>query len=462
MRLALKYQIVLAPASVLLLMSLLLGFLQYNYWDLSVKRQASGRLATMFIAVAEADLSAQRMNALAVRLGENTMLDASRLREMAELYTHLSGASQRILDVMPLPDTTRREWRQAINDLDPDNGFDSARFIQALEALGPHLDALSNKIQEERERLRDFHSQDIDALVARTTLVSIIVLGAAILIGVFLSLALARRILKRIQQLSDSAGRIVRGELVPPPAPEVVRDELDELALSINRMTDQLIRVVGTEKLLEGAEEERRRIAMDIHDQTLSDLSAVHRGLQDLQGKADRARIEALDRDLRRAMANLREVMDNLHPQTLEILGLGPALQSHIEQLQAKSGQLKLHCYIAPQLEASPLPRLLSLSLYRIAVEAVHNVVKHARAGSCEINLSLQGPRLILSVEDNGIGITPSQGSGQGGRGLNNIRERARAIGAQVRWTRSRFSTGTRFELTLPLTKPQEQGSNDE
>jgi two-component system, NarL family, sensor histidine kinase UhpB len=458
MRLALKHQILLAPASVLLLMSLLLGFLQFNYWDLSLKRQAQRKLGTLFIAVAEADLATQRMYNLAVRLGKNTVLDASRLQEMAELHTHLSGASQRILEVMMMDEATRRDWRQAVSDLDPENGFNSERFLQALGNLRPHLDDLSEVIQVEREKLRDVHSQDIDDLVARTTFVSIVVLGAAILIGIFLSLTLARRILKRIQLLSDSAGRIVRGELSPPPAPEVVRDELDDLALSINRMTDQLIRVVGTEKLLEGAEEERRRIAMDIHDQTLSDLSAIHRGLQALEGGQDPNQIRKLGMELQRAMSNLREVMDNLHPQTLEILGFSATLQSHVEQLQAKSGQLKLNCYISHELEGRQMPRLISLTLYRIAVEAIHNVVKHSRAGSCEVNLEARGEWLNFSVEDNGIGISQEQSSGQGGRGLNNIRERARAIGARARWSRSRFSTGTRFELSMPMSKTQEQG----
>jgi len=457
MRLALKHQIILAPASVLLLMSLLLGFLQFNYWDLSIKRQAARKLGTLFIALAEADLATQRMQNLSVRLGNDTMLDASRLQEMAELHTHLDGASQRILEAIPLNDAAQREWRQAVSDLDPENGFDSERFIRALGILRPHMEELSDLIHREREKLRDVHSQDNDALVARTTFVSIVVLGAAILIGIFLSLTFARRILKRIQQLSESAGRIVRGELTPPPAPAVVRDELDDLSLSINQMTDQLIRVVGTEKLLEGAEEERRRIAMDIHDQTLADLSAIYRGLQSLEGGQNRNQIQKLEHELQRAMANLREVMDNLHPQTLEILGLGAALESYVEQLQAKSGQLKFHCYISSELESRKLPRLVSLTLYRIAVEAIHNVVKHARASSCEVNLEVRGAWLNFSVEDNGIGFSLEQGTVQAGRGLNNIRERARAIGGRARWSRSRFSTGTRFELSMPMSKIQEQ-----
>ncbi|ORJ61266.1 sensor histidine kinase [Geothermobacter hydrogeniphilus] len=460
MRLALKHQIILAPAIVLLLMSLLLAFLQYTYWDLSVKRQAQRKVGTLFIAMAEADLASQRMEALVARLGRTPMVDVGRLEEMEELHAHLAGAAQRILSIVTLSDETEKHWRQAVSDLDPEQGFDRERFKAALKSLRPELEKLSELIRSERERLREVHTQDIDALVERTTFVSIVVLGVAILIGIFLSLTLARRILRRIQALSDSAGKVARGQLTPPKEPELVRDELDDLALSINRMAEQLIRVVGTEKLLEGAEEERRRIAMDLHDQTLADLSSVLRGLQEMEKNPDPERAGQLEKELQKTMSNLREVMNNLHPQSLEILGLGPTLESHIEQLQSKGGTLKYHCYLQPELHNLKMPRLVSLTLYRVAVEALHNVVKHAQASRCEFCLERQGRKLVMVVEDNGIGL-PDQVS-SGGRGLNNIRERARTIGARVEWKKSRFSTGTRFELTLPVRPAGQQGSQNE
>lgn len=452
MRLALKHQIIIAPATVLLLMTMLLGFLQYTYWDLSVKRREAKNLGTIFISLAEADLAVQRMHGLSIHLRDERVVNVARLAEMADLYQHLDTSVRRLLTLMPLSDSTRALLQQTLKDLNPELGFDAERFISSLSVLRPQLASLSELTQKQRERLRDVHNQDIDALVDRTAFVSIIVLGAAILLGIVLSRTFARRILRRIQLLSDSAGRIARGELVPPAAPEKVRDELDELTVSINRMTDQLIRVVGAEKLLEGAEEERRRIAMDIHDQTLSDLGGILRDIQGMKGQAScTAHATRLESDLHKAIANLREVMDNLHPQTLEILGLGAALQSHLEAHLAKGDMPQYHLYVSPEAEAVDLSRLVRLTLYRIAVEAVHNVVKHARASRYEVNLSRRGHDLVLAVEDNGAGFNPAPPGGRGGRGLNNIRERARAIGAKVSWGPSRFTSGTRFELILPI-----------
>ncbi|NIQ94450.1 MAG: HAMP domain-containing protein [Desulfuromonadales bacterium] len=460
MRIALKHQIILAPAAVLFMMFMLLAFLQYSYWDLTLKRQKAKNLRSVFIAVAEADLAAQRLQSMAVHLKWEGLVDRSILQQVTELHVHLAGAVERIQSHLDLPEEISSLLKQSVRDLDPERGLEPDRFLDALALLRPQLDSLSEMTQKQREEVRSIHSGDIDELVVQTAFVSIITLGIAILIGIFLSLFFARRILRRIQALSDSAGHIADGDLTPPSAPESVRDELDDLAVSINRMTERLIHVVGSEKLLEGAEEERRRIAMDLHDQTLSDLSSVLRGLQSIKKNEDGASDAAdLENDLKRVMTDLREVMDNLHPQTLDILGLGAALESHIERLHSRSGMPDYHLYVTPEVDRLNLPKLWKVTLYRIAIEAIHNVIKHSRAGRYEINIDRRNGELVLSVEDNGTGIDANRIATGAGRGLNNIQERAKAIGGQARWGESRFTTGTRFELTLPL--PQSRGDNN-
>jgi signal transduction histidine kinase len=106
------------------------------------------------------------------------------------------------------------------------------------------------------------------------------------------------------------------------------------------------------------------------------------------------------------------------------------------------------------------LSRLARVTLYRIAVEAIHNVQRHASASRLEVGLERRGDNLVLAVEDNGRGFdfVPRLPGEFGGRGLHNIRERARAIGAQVTWGPARFSSGTRFELQLPLDVENRKG----
>jgi len=455
MRIAVKYQLLLAPAAVLFIMTLLLVFLQYTYWDLSVKRQKSKNLAVAYVSLAEADLAAQRMQGLSLVLQRQHFVDISVLEEMGQLHDHLTSAVEKIKQLLPISEESRTLLQQSVSDLNTDTGLDSERFLAALSMLRPQLISLLELAQKEREKLREGQTRDIDELVNRTALVSVVVLGASILLGTLLALFFARRLLRRIQSLSDSAGQIARGELVPPPPPAVVRDELDDLTLSINRMAERLIRVVSAEKLLEGAEEERRRIAMDIHDQTLSDLSGVLRGLQALDdveenGGCKHSR-QRLEQDLSRAISNLREVMENLHPQTLEILGIGATLEAYLERNLDGPNVPEYHLYISPQAEHLELGRLCQLNLYRIAIEAIHNVIKHSRAERYEVTLDRRNGTLVFCVEDNGIGFDEQRDVQQKSRGINNIRERARAIGAQVSWKPSRFTTGTCFELSLPL-----------
>ncbi|PLX89059.1 MAG: hypothetical protein C0618_02770 [Desulfuromonas sp.] len=459
MRITVKHQILLAPATVLLLLTLLLGFMQYTYWDLSVKRHKAKTIGVAFIALAEADLAVRRLAVLMQRFQQNGYAKRSEMELLATLHDQLSAAVDRVESVGDPDSLTRIERLQQLAiEMNPTRGIEPERILAVVERFRSQLSSLSSTTQLQRQQLREVHNQDIDQLVDRTARVSLVVLGLAIVSGIVLSLFFARRILSRIQLLSDSARRIASGTLEPPPQPDQIRDELDALTLSINKMTKRLIQVVGSEKLLEGAEEERRRIAMDLHDQSLSDLSAILRKLQQLPDET----ANELERDLNAAIVNLRDIMNNLHPQTLDILGLGAALEAHLERHCEKEGQPDYHLYLDPRIDSLALGRVVKLALYRIGLEAINNVHKHAHASRFEVGLELRDQNLILSVEDNGSGFRQRRESDSNGRGLNNIRERARAVGAEVCWTASRFSTGTRFELRLPVLSEAVEGTEKE
>ncbi len=444
----------MAPAAVLCLMTLLLCCLQFTYWDMSVKRQQTKDLKTAFIALAESEMAAERMHGVVGFLAQAQTPDPKVLEQMANLHQHLAVAIDRLQETELLDLSAMSLLRQSVIDLNPEQGMQLERFDSKLMVLRPYIKEQLNVLNRQRQDLSVLHQDDMDALVAETTFVTIVVLGFAILVGIFLSLTFARHILHRIQVLSDSAARITDGDFSPPPAPDEVRDELDGLAVSINRMTDQLIRVVSSEKLLEGAEEERRRIAMDLHDQTLADLSAVRRGLEQLQQKTPCGEAaELIDADLQRAMANLRVVMDDLHPQTLDILGLPAAIESLLTKSCEPPGSPAYHILADDDAADLKLPRLTQVTVYRIVVEAINNALRHAHASQLEVGMTLRGGTLVVDVEDNGRGFdhVPQLPTTSGGRGLHNVQERARAIGAQVSWRNSRFSSGTRFELVLPL-----------
>lgn len=455
MRITVKHQVLLAPALVLLLLTLLLGFMQFTYWDLSVKRREAKALGTAFISLAEADLASRRVQRVLLQISRRGLAEGNEVETLTNLAELAANAVERI---EPFTDQLKggrlEELRTLAAELSPVEGVDLEKMLTSVGRFRSEITALTNLTAVQRQKLRDLHTQDIDELVERTALVMILVVGLAILLGIVLSLYFGRRILSRIQALSNAAKRIAAGDLSPPAAPDRIDDELDALTLSINRMAKRLIQVVGTEKLFEGAEEERRRIAMDLHDQTLSDLSSILRELQAFAASQDnpcQKQAEELEGSLTRAMSNLRDIMNNLHPQTLDILGLGAALEAHLAKQCEGSGFPQYHYYCDARIQDLGLSRLQQLALYRIGNEAINNVLKHADAGRFEVGLELRGEMLVLSVEDNGRGFVLPVPSKSSGRGINNLRERARAIGAEADWTKSRFSSGTRFELRLPV-----------
>ena len=452
MRIKLKHQILMAPAAVLLIMGLLLIFLQYTYWDLSVKRRQASDLGKVFISLAEADLAAKRIHALSMALKRNFIVNAPCLEEMDQLYAHLANAIDNILQRLQVPPESVTILNQAVADLDPSAGIDTERFISSLSIMRPQLLVLIETARSQRGKFKHLQHKNMNELVARTALVSLIVLSAAIVLGTLLALFFSRRILRRVQAISGGASSLLRGERKLISAPDTISDELDDLTVSLSNMADKLIRVVGAEKLLEGAEEERRRIARDLHDQTLSDLSSILRDIQDLKTQPCANVAARLEKELQGSINNLREVMDDLHPQTLDVLGLNAALQSHIETHQnSNDHHIESNYYASSAAEELVISKSIQLQLYRIITEAVHNVYKHSGASRYEVNFDCANELLTLSVEDNGCGFTPSADAL--GRGLYNIQERARTIGATVLWKPSRFSSGTRFELSLPTAK---------
>lgn len=446
----------------LILLVLVLGFMQYTYWNLTAKRAEARAIGTTFVAVAEADMAARRLHLLMRTLQYTGMAAPEDMALMADLYERLLAAVDRLEPFGPLKQSGQISLlKSLVLELNPGNSPEPEQTAESFAKFRAELSALSNLTQVYLNKLRSTQEQDIDQLVERAAVVSMSILVLAIILGLFISTYFSRRILHRIQDLSHNAVRIADGKLDLPPAPDRIRDELDTLAVSINRMTKRLTQVVGSEKLFEGAEEERRRIAMDLHDQSLSDLSGVLRGLQNLEPtlpeKELRERLDNLEQDLGRAISNLREIMNNLHPQTLDILGLGAAIEAHLEQHCDSDDLPAYHFHADSRINNLQLGRLQQLSLYRIAIEAIRNVLRHAGANRYEVDLELRDTVLVLSVEDNGRGL-PVLPTHHEGRGLNNIRERARKIGAEVNWTASRFSSGTRFELTLPCSTDHVKG----
>ena len=198
-------------------------------------------------------------------------------------------------------------------------------------------------------------------------------------------------------------------------------------------------------------EDERRRLARDLHDGLGQNLTALKHRLAQVAGElgpgqdALRTRMEAAIALCSASLEDTRQLSRLLRPPILDDLGLVPALRWLARSVEESSG-------LAVVVELGDLPSLdgdTQTLLFRIAQEALHNAVRHAHAQSVLLRLVATAGELQLQVIDDGAGFDPTQA---GGSGLGGMRERLRLHGGRLE-LRSAPGQGTRLRATVPLTE---------
>jgi signal transduction histidine kinase len=206
-------------------------------------------------------------------------------------------------------------------------------------------------------------------------------------------------------------------------------------------------------RTIEAQEEERRRVATEIHDGVTQQLVSVWYHLQacgrSLRTDPERAEVElAAARDLvDEALAEARLAIYDLRPSVLDDLGLAPSIRALA--LRQLAGEVELELEVS---DGVSLPPHQEVALYRIAQEAVTNIRKHAQATRVRVSLA-ESPELVrLVIEDDGRGFEPSRPHPPGPQtsfGLTGISERASLIGGTLS-VRSAPGAGTKLAVTIP------------
>jgi signal transduction histidine kinase len=191
------------------------------------------------------------------------------------------------------------------------------------------------------------------------------------------------------------------------------------------------------QRLVVAREEERRRLRRDLHDglgpalaavSMRAEAAAVHLTTRPEEARRD---LDAIAAEARAAVADLRLLVDGLRPPSLDELGLIGALLDQTERLgtgeEAVGGPL-----VTIEARPQPLPELpaaVEVAAYRIAIEALTNVVRHAEARTCAVRVTA-ADRLTIEVTDDGVGLLAR--SRPGGTGLESMRERAEEVGGAL------------------------------
>jgi signal transduction histidine kinase len=201
-------------------------------------------------------------------------------------------------------------------------------------------------------------------------------------------------------------------------------------------------------------EEERTRIAREIHDELGQALTALKFDLAWLGSKRGSARNSGAFRvdessitsRIDETMEIVRRIASELRPSVLDQLGLEAAVEYLVQDTARRTG-------ITVTLEADDFPRLpddLASHAFRIIQEALTNVVRHSKATRVEVSVRRAGQAIILGVRDNGVGFAPGSLSGVRSLGLVGMRERALACGGTV-MVQGKPGEGTLIVVTIPV-----------
>jgi two-component system sensor histidine kinase UhpB len=262
----------------------------------------------------------------------------------------------------------------------------------------------------------------------------------------------AQQALRRAHEELEDRIRERTAELVE--ANEALRQEI-ALRRQVEHERERLFT-----RLVLAQEDERRRIARELHDQLGQQITALRMTLETLGAFAAaraefRGQIETLQELAKQLDQDVAFRVWELRSAALEGLGLAAALTEYAGNWSKRSG-IRTELHIARR--TGQLTPEMETTLYRFAQEALNNVVKHAHADRVDIVLDYVGDQASLIVEDNGIGFDPSrvQTPGQG-FGLIGLRERAALAGAEFQ-IESAPGRGTTLILRVPVTTPVIKG----
>ncbi|HTN51182.1 MAG TPA: HAMP domain-containing protein [Anaeromyxobacter sp.] len=298
----------------------------------------------------------------------------------------------------------------------------------------------------------------------------------------------ARSVVRPVQVLTVEAERIAGGAL-DSPIPELGEDEVGRLGRSLDRMRESLRGLIARvehanaeleqrvaerthelhqanemlrereqaraqllQKVISAQEDERKRIARELHDETSQSLAVLAMGLEAAQDAIRSGRTPRLDEVKSVAVRTLEDVhrlILDLRPSVLDDLGLLSAIRWYADR-HLESRGISVRCEFGEMRRLAPE---METALFRICQEAMSNVARHAQATAVLVQVGIEGEEIRIDIEDDGKGFDPAEAARREGRrpwGLMGIRERAQILGGDAR-IESAPGRGTLVDVRIPL-----------
>ena len=263
---------------------------------------------------------------------------------------------------------------------------------------------------------------------------------------------------QRTQELEISKQELARWNLDLEGKIQQRTRELEEA----NKIREQLL-----EKLISAQEEERKRIARELHDEASQSLAALVLYLEDVADElparyhAVKQRLDALKEQTIQTLDGVRNLALELRPSSLDDLGLPKAIEWYAKDYLSKHG---LDAKIDIAVPKIKLPSHTETMVFRIVQEALTNVVKHAQASQVSVRLQLSNSKVSVWIEDNGKGFDVDAAlsgvAGQKNLGLHGMIERATLLGGTLNIS-SAPGKGTCLNIEIPLTEGASTNEQD-
>jgi two-component system sensor histidine kinase UhpB len=294
----------------------------------------------------------------------------------------------------------------------------------------------------------------------------------AMIVSLGVTILLMRASFRPFFSLLQTMRAISRGETQARAVSQPTDTEIGELAQAFNRMLDRLegSRREQAMLILQAQEEERRRVALELHDESSQNLTALLVHTEILQQSLQvlpatsltpeareqlRAGLQQLTQLTQGTLESIRTLALQLRPAVLDDLGLLAALRWLAEDCRER-----LHISVDLRLETLPanvLPPLYDITLFRVAQESLTNVARHAHATAVTIELKQEATRIILRIRDNGQGYAPHQH--HAGLGIGGMRERLALLNGSLS-LHSEPDQGTTVVAQLPLLTTSTESSS--
>ncbi len=295
-------------------------------------------------------------------------------------------------------------------------------------------------------------------LALELTLVAPLVLIPPLLFAVAALWFTAKQVIQPLQSLEEKASALAWGDFESIKEPvggisevQQLQIELSEMSRKLKAAQEGLHDYIGA--ITSAQEEERARLARELHDDTIQAVIALQHRVQlaqkSIKDTSGRRSLQELVSLTEQTIENLRRLTRALRPIYLEDLGLVTALDMLAREINQNHG---LPVEFQKTGDERRLPQEVELSLYRIAQEALNNVIKHSKAANANLSIRYLDTGIILTITDNGTGFTPpaspTEFARNGHFGLLGIHERANLIGARLE-IESELERGTKLSIVF-------------